>query len=148
MCIFFYVANCDFYRKVHDNVYREIFMVLRAVLESALPSSMGPNAVTPMWSMAYVSGLGKDCNSETSLNTHVSFIHSLTNWMWWYVFDLVTFGENLVCVLSEAYSQISNRGRSQKFLDLNFLHLFIALQEFPLKNTFPIGIKQKPFQCT
>ena len=49
---------------------------------------------------------------------------------------------NLNSVL-KAYSQISNRGRSQKFQNLNFLHLFITL---PLKTHFPKGIEQKSFQ--
>ena len=43
----------------------------------------------------------------------------------------------------KAYSQISSRGRSQKFQNLNFLHLFITL---PLKTHFPKGIEQKSFQ--
>ena len=43
----------------------------------------------------------------------------------------------------KAYSQISNRGRSQKFQNLNFLYLFITL---PLKTHSPKGIEQKSFQ--
>ena len=37
----------------------------------------------------------------------------------------------------KTYSQISNRGRSQKIPNLNFLHLFIALT---LQTHFPKGI--------
>ena len=40
----------------------------------------------------------------------------------------------------KAYSQISDRGRSQNCQNLNFLHMFIA---FALKTHFPKGIEQK-----
>ena len=43
----------------------------------------------------------------------------------------------------KAYSQISDRGHSQKFEKLNILHLFIALQ---LEMHFPKRIEQKLFQ--
>ena len=44
--------------------------------------------------------------------------------------------------LLKAYSQISDRWRSQKFKNFNFLHLFKAL---PLETHFPKGIEQKSF---
>ena len=44
----------------------------------------------------------------------------------------------------KAYAGISYRGCFQKFKNLNFLHLFVAL---PQEVHFPKGIKQKSFQC-
>ena len=43
----------------------------------------------------------------------------------------------------KAYSQISYRGRSQKFYNVKFLHLFVALLQ---EAHFPKGINQKSFQ--
>ena len=43
----------------------------------------------------------------------------------------------------KAYSQISNRGHSQKFYNLNVLHLLIGR---PLKTHFPNENEQKSFQ--
>ena len=40
----------------------------------------------------------------------------------------------------KAYSQFSYRGRSQKFQNLKFLHLLVALLQ---EAHFPKGIKQK-----
>ena len=42
----------------------------------------------------------------------------------------------------KAYSQISNRGRSQKIQHLNFLHIFVT---FLQKIHFPKEIKHKSF---
>ena len=42
----------------------------------------------------------------------------------------------------KAYSQISYRGHSQKFQNLKFSYLFVAL---PLETHLPKGIKQKSF---
>ena len=46
-----------------------------------------------------------------------------------------------MCTL-QAYSLISNRGRSQNFQNLNFLHVFVALL---LKAHLPKGIRLKSF---
>ena len=85
--------------------------------------------------------LGNYMNGPLFSSATIGMVHILRLLYEWSIFSDFTI--RMGHILLKAYSQISDRGHSQKFLYLNFLHLLIAL---PLETDFPEGIEQKSFQ--